>query len=265
MSTNGKSKETFPAALRPLYVLSPWCNSVCKRGWDILGAILLLIPLLPLMLVLAVAVKLTSPGPVLFRQRRPGRNGREFSIVKFRTMIDGRRHAGPVLTRATDPRVTWLGRFMRKWKVDEFPQLFNVLWGQMSFVGPRPQPTKLWQDPSIQDEAACVLSVRPGITSQATVNFRNEEELLAPLSAEQVEEVYMRVVMPLKLKMDLEYLESASFRSDLVVIFKTLFRIVHFQEATNDLLIKERLPVMIEERIPVEDPKKYFPVVEQGD
>jgi lipopolysaccharide/colanic/teichoic acid biosynthesis glycosyltransferase len=195
------------------------------------------------MAVTALLVKLTSRGPVLFRQGRPGRGGCEFNIFKFRSMIDSRRSAGPVLTRAADPRVTKFGGFMRKWKLDELPQLFNVLRGEMSFVGPRPQPTKLWQHPSVQEWAAKVLSVRPGITSQATVNFRHEEEILAPLSFEEVEEVYTRTIMPLKMEMELEYLRNATFVSDVRIIFKTVLRVFRRYEPGNDGHITDRLPV----------------------
>jgi lipopolysaccharide/colanic/teichoic acid biosynthesis glycosyltransferase len=192
------------------------------------------------MAVVALGVKLTSGGPVFFRQRRPGKNGSEFSIVKFRTMVDSKHISGPVLTRACDPRVTSFGRHLRRWKIDELPQLFNVLAGDMSFVGPRPQPTKLWQQPSIQKQAVCVLSVRPGLTSQATLNFRNEEELLAPLSAEETEAVYMKHVMPLKLAMEIEYLRTATFLADFHLILKTALRIFHYQK--DDLPIKASLP-----------------------
>jgi lipopolysaccharide/colanic/teichoic acid biosynthesis glycosyltransferase len=248
-------KQSLPQSLL-LHVVSPWCNSVWKRVCDILGSILLLIVFLPVMIFIALAVKLTSPGPILYRQRRPGVNGREFFILKFRTMQDGRRLAGPVLTRAEDPRVTWFGRHIRKWKLDELPQLFNVLRGEMSFVGPRPQPTKLWNEPAIRDQAAVVLSVRPGITSQATLNFRNEEELLAPLSSEELEEVYVRSIMPLKLRMDVEYLREASFGSDLSLILRTTLRIFNRQEENNQVLLR---------RPPVPSQREYQPVVEQSD
>lgn len=237
------------------YKVSPWCNSSWKRAFDLLSAIVLLVLFLPLMLVVAVAVRLSSRGPVFFHQRRPGRNGREFSILKFRTMVDSRRSPGPVLTRAADPRVTWLGRRMRRWKLDEFPQLWNVVAGDMSFVGPRPQPTRLWQQPAIQEAAACVLSVRPGITSQTTLKFRHEEELLAPLSSEEVEDVYMRAIMPLKLKMEMDYLSSAGFLSDLHVILKTTSRV--FKRRQENDLLKQHLPVA--------DKKEYLPIAEQTD
>lgn len=224
--------------------VSPWCNSLWKQGLDFAWAGLLLIALSPLILAVAVAVKVTSAGPVFFRQRRPGKNGKEFLVLKFRTMFDSRPEAGPVLTRSADPRVTPLGRYMRKWKLDELPQLINVLCGQMSFVGPRPQPTKLWNQPTLQKEASCVLSVRPGITGQATINFRNEEEILAPLSAEEVEEVYMKAIMPLKLKIDVEYLQNATFGSDLAIIARTALRVFNRREGTNDQLIKKYLPMV---------------------
>ncbi|HMF89065.1 MAG TPA: sugar transferase [Candidatus Angelobacter sp.] len=222
-------------------IASPWYNSIWKRIFDVLTAAFLLVLLfLPLTLI-ALGVKLTSRGPVFFRQRRPGKGGREFSILKFRTMVNNGHHQGPVLTRSADPRITKFGGFMRKWKLDELPQLFNVLRGEMSFVGPRPQPTKLWQGPLIREQAACVLSVRPGITSQATVNFRNEEELLAPLSAEEVEEVYLRTLMPLKLEMEIQYLKSATLRGDIAIIFKTALRVFRGQPQKGHVLMSRTL------------------------
>src|SRR5919108_753965 len=223
------------------YFLSSWCNSVWKRAFDIAFAGILLFVLLPLLIVLALIVKMTSKGNTLFRQNRPGRGGREFHIMKFRTMVRSEKSPGPVLTRADDPRVTWVGRHLRKWKLDELPQLVNVFRGDMSFVGPRPQPTKLWKDPSIQEQASYVLAVRPGITSYATLNFRNEEELLAPLTSDEVEDVYLKAIMPVKLGMELEYLRRASFRSDMDIIFETMLRIVRPREDENELL-KQTLP-----------------------
>jgi len=163
-------------------------------------------------------------------------------------MVVNEESPGPVLTRADDPRVTWTGRHLRKWKLDELPQLLNVLRGDMSFVGPRPQPTKLWKDPSIQEQASYVLSVRPGITSHATLNFRNEEELLAPLTSEEVEDVYLKTIMPVKLEMELEYLRRASFRSDMDIIFETMLLIVRPREDGNELL-KQTLPSVEEKRL----------------
>src|SRR5260370_11133918 len=223
MRINGGLKDGSEFRSESLFAVSPWCASALKRGFDIFGAIFLLILLSPLMVAVAVLVKLTSRGPVLFRQRRPGKNGREFTILKFRTMIDGRRHAGPAVTRPSDPSATCVGRYMRTWKLDEYPQLFNVLRGDMSFVGPRPLPTPHWEQASVQEAAPWVLSVRPGITCQATVKFRNEEDLLAPFSVGQVEDVYMKAIMPLKMRMNLEYLQDATFTNDLRILFKTMF------------------------------------------
>jgi lipopolysaccharide/colanic/teichoic acid biosynthesis glycosyltransferase len=257
MKTNGglRGQSHFQSA--SFYAASPWCNSAWKRGYDIFGAILLLIVFLPLMIVVALGVKFTSRGPIFFRQRRPGKNGHEFSILKFRTMKAGSCHAGPALTRPCDPRVTLFGRFMRNWKLDELPQLFNVLRGDMSFVGPRPLATSHWQQPVVQENASSILSVRPGITSQATLKFRNEEELLAPFSLEEVEEVYMKAFMPMKLRMDIEYLQSANLASDLGIVFKTMFRIFSRQEENNEILIRGSMPVL--------EQRKYQPVVEQSD
>jgi lipopolysaccharide/colanic/teichoic acid biosynthesis glycosyltransferase len=257
MKTDGRLKEQSDYQLSHLYAASPWCNSAWKRAYDIFGAILLLIVFMPLMVVVALGVKFTSRGPIFFRQRRPGKNGGEFSILKFRTMRDSRCQTGPAITRPCDPRVTLFGRFMRKWKLDELPQLFNVLRGDMSFVGPRPLPTSHWQQPLVQEKAFCILSVRPGITSQATIKFRNEEELLAPFSVEEVDEVYMKAIMPLKLNIELEYLQNASFRSDLGLVFKTMLRIFDRQEENNKILIRANVPVL--------EQRKYLPVVEQSD
>ena len=231
------------------YSTSSWCNSAWKRAFDIMLAGILLCVLLPLLIVLALAVKLTSNGDILFRQRRPGRAGREFFIMKFRTMFVNENSPGPVLTRAEDPRVTWIGRHLRKWKLDELPQLLNVIRGDMSFVGPRPQPTKLWRDTSIQEQASCVLSVRPGITSQATLNFRNEEELLAPLTSAEVEDVYLKTIMPVKLELELEYLRCANFRSDIGIIFKTVFRIVDRRGNETELVLKPTPPYQEQGRL----------------
>ena len=246
------------------YSVSTWCGSWAKRTFDFAAAVCLFIVFFPVMVLVAVGVKMTSPGPIIFRQRRPGKQGREFNILKFRTMVDERRNPGPVLTRAEDPRVTWFGRHMRKWKLDELPQLWNVIAGEMSFVGPRPQPTRLWQEPSIQTEAACILSVRPGITSQATVNFRNEEELLAPLSVDEVEKVYLRSIMPVKLKIDLAYLRDATLFTDMVIIFRTVFRIFR-RHPEQDVLIDAYLPAAEAKRTRPAGVTEFRPVVDKDD
>jgi lipopolysaccharide/colanic/teichoic acid biosynthesis glycosyltransferase len=240
--------------LRSSRPVSPWCNSRWKRGWDVAGAIVLLILLFPFMLIIATAVWCTSRGPVLFRQRRTGKDREEFYILKFRTMITARRQQGEVFTRPADPRITPLGRILRKWKIDEFPQLFNVLRGEMSFVGPRPLVTQTWEEPCLLEEAVTVLSVRPGITSDATLNFRNEEAILAAHSFEDQEEAYMKAIMPLKLEMEIEYLKRATFQSDWRIVLQTVFRVVGTSEGPN-LLRTRSLPATME--------PQYAPVVNQ--
>lgn len=237
--------ERVPANATVDGTLSPWCHSVWKRLLDLFWSLFFLILFSPVMLIVSLAVKLTSRGPVFFRQRRPAMNGREFSILKFRTMVVTAQEAGPVLTKARDPRITWMGRHIRRWKLDELPQLFNVIRGDMSFVGPRPQPTRLWNEPSIQEDAGIVLSVRPGITSQATLVFRNEEEVLAPLPFDEVEEIYLRTLMPIKLKIEIQYLRQASFSTDLHIILRTVARIFRPRKDADDHL-KEFLPALNE-------------------
>jgi lipopolysaccharide/colanic/teichoic acid biosynthesis glycosyltransferase len=238
--------------------ISPWCDSAWKRRFDLVGAIFLLIPLLPFMLLISLAVKFSSRGPVLFRQRRTGKDRTEFYILKFRTMICERRHQGAVFTRPADPRITPLGRFLRKWKLDEFPQLFNIIRGDMSFVGPRPLVTPTWAEPCIQEEAETVLSVRPGITSDATLNFRNEEAILAALAFEHQEETYLKAIMPLKLEMEIEYLEKASFASDRRIILQTVLRVLGGSACHDPLRKKTPLPPVQSEYLPVVNQKREY-------
>jgi lipopolysaccharide/colanic/teichoic acid biosynthesis glycosyltransferase len=236
---------------------------------DICGAALLLILLLPLMVLIAIGVKLTSSGPVLFRQKRPGRNGLEFVIVKFRTMVVSKHQSGPALTWTADPRVTKFGGFLRKWKLDEFPQLFNVLRGDMSFVGPRPLPPALWNGRDIQQRAACVLSVRPGITGRSALDFRSEEHLFVPLAslpAAEAEAVYVRHIMPLKLKVELEYLRSASLAGDCRIAFRTVFRVFNPHKGTNGSVTRQSLSSLAQsERTAAAGKAEPAATVSQGD
>jgi lipopolysaccharide/colanic/teichoic acid biosynthesis glycosyltransferase len=231
--------------------VSLWCSSAWKRRFDVAGALVLLTLLFPFMLIIAVAVRCTSRGPVLFRQRRTGKDGKEFYILKFRTMICKRRQQGAVFTRPADPRITPVGKFLRKWKLDEFTQLFNILHGEMSFVGPRPLVTQTWEEPCIQEQSETVLSVRPGITSDATLNFRNEEAILAALAFEHQEEAYLKAIMPLKLEMEIEYLKHATFRSDWRIILQTVVRVMSASESPNPLRKKSPSATMRPQYAPV--------------
>ena len=200
--------------------ISPWCHSPWKRAFDLLSALLLLIPGLPLMLVVALLVKASSRGPILFCQKRLGENGREFSLVKFRTMRHRKHAGGPGVTRSGDLRITPVGGWLRQWKLDELPQLFHLLAGQMSLVGPRPDLADFFA--GLPPAELAVLRLRPGITGWATLHFRFEEELLAQVPAAGLREFYVRQVLPVKIRLDLEYATRASFLADLRVLFATL-------------------------------------------
>jgi lipopolysaccharide/colanic/teichoic acid biosynthesis glycosyltransferase len=201
--------------------LSNWPHSRTKRQIDVIGAVLLLVPALPLMAIVAVVIKLTSPGPVLFQQIRYGRDGHRFRLLKFRSMRHGRSHNGPSLTSSSDTRVTPVGRVIRKWKLDELPQLFNVIRGEMSLVGPRPDLPEYLD--ALHATLRQVLHLKPGITSVATLRFRNEEELLSTVPAEALNVYYIANVLPQKVNMEIDYACQASLFSDLVVILRTVW------------------------------------------
>jgi lipopolysaccharide/colanic/teichoic acid biosynthesis glycosyltransferase len=203
--------------MRQLYP-SAWCFSRFKRLFDLSCASLMLLCLLPIMLVVAIAVKLSSRGPVFFRQARCGKEGRCFLVLKFRTMT----HAGlgPTLTRAGDARVTRLGRILRKWKIDEFPQLVNVIKGDMSMVGPRPDVPEYFQ--LAPDDVRSVLSLKPGVTGWASIHFRDEESLLAQVPAAGLRDFYVDRVLPQKARLDLEYATRATFLSDCGLLVRTI-------------------------------------------
>jgi len=190
---------------------------MAKRAFDIVCAALGLALLAPLLLVLALWIKLDSPGPVFFRQQRVGRRGRPFLIHKFRTMRAD--NAGPQITVGADPRITRCGALLRRYKLDELPQLWDVLRGAMSLVGPRPEVPRyvaLYPD----DMRRLVLSVRPGITDPASLHYRNESERLA--AAADPEREYIEVVMPAKLALAADYVRQASLAGDLRLILSTL-------------------------------------------
>lgn len=193
--------------------------SMAKRLFDLLCAGIGLLLLSPLLAVVAVWVKLDSPGPVMFRQERVGRFGRTFRIHKFRTMRVDAPKLGPQITVGDDARITRSGRWLRASKVDELPQLWDVLRGAMSMVGPRPEvPRYVAMYPAELREV--VLSVRPGITDPASLSFRNESELLA--RAEDPEREYVEVVMPMKLRLAADYVRNASLGGDIRLILATL-------------------------------------------
>ncbi|WP_140632972.1 sugar transferase [Methylibium rhizosphaerae] len=196
---------------------------MAKRLMDILLAGMGLLVLLPLFIALAAWIRLDSPGPVFFRQERVGRHGRVFRIHKFRTMVSDPRLAHRQITVGADPRITRAGQWLRHSKLDELPQLIDVLRGDMSLVGPRPEvPRYVAQYPAALREK--VLSVRPGITDLASLEFRRESELLA--KAADPEREYVEVVMPQKLRYAAQYVDEASLATDLRIIGLTLKTLV---------------------------------------
>lgn len=192
-----------------------------KRLFDIVASALGLLALGPLLLLIALVIKLDSRGPVLFLQERVGRGGKSFWIRKFRTMrVDAEKHGGQ-LTVGRDPRVTRVGRFLRQWKLDELPQLINVLVGDMSVVGPRPEVPRYV---ALYDERQKrVLEVRPGITDLASIEFRDENALLE--GVQDPEGFYLREVMPRKLELNLSYIDRHSLWLDIRIIAATLLRV----------------------------------------
>jgi lipopolysaccharide/colanic/teichoic acid biosynthesis glycosyltransferase len=192
---------------------------MAKRAFDLLGASVALLLLSPLMLAIALAIKLDSRGPVFFRQQRVGRHGVPFCIHKFRSMVADAPQRGPALTVGDDPRITRVGRWLRRTRLDELPQLFDVLAGHMSLVGPRPEVPQYvaHYPPQLRERA---LSVRPGITDPSSLLYLDEAELLA--RAADPEREYIEVILPRKLKCAADYAAQANLRSDLGVLLRTL-------------------------------------------
>lgn len=188
-----------------------------KRLFDIVCALLALSVLSPLLVLFALLVASTSPGGAFFRQQRVGRNGRIFGLMKFRSMRPGSEAKGQLTVGGRDPRITPVGGFLRRTKVDELPQLWNVLIGDMSIVGPRPEVPRYVD--LYTAEQRQVLSVRPGITSAASIAYINENELLGRSS--DPERTYIDEVMPTKLALDLRYVRERSFGRDLRIILAT--------------------------------------------
>lgn len=174
-----------------------------KRLADLVFAVLLGILLLPLLILVAIAIRLESPGPAIFRQARMGRGGRPFTIYKFRSMVADAPRLGPVLTTHGDPRITRLGRILRRTSIDEFPQLWNILKGDMSFIGPRPEIPSIVEAEWTSDDCERVLSVRPGLTGWAQIHGRDDLDI------------------PTKLAYDREYATRLSLGLDLTILWRT--------------------------------------------
>lgn len=193
-----------------------------KRLFDILSSAIAFILLSPILIVLAVAIMIDSKGGVFYKQKRIGKNGKAFMLYKFRSMRTGSDRKGLITVGSNDDRTTKVGRFIRKYKLDELPQLINILKNDMSVVGPRPEVEKYVQ--LYTAEQRKVLSVKPGLTDLASLAYINENEILG--RAKDPEKTYVEQIMPAKLRLNLEYIEKQSFWFDLKIIAKTLMRIV---------------------------------------
>jgi len=194
---------------------------LAKRIFDLIAAALGVLVLAPVYIAIALAIKLTSPGPVFYRGVRTGLHGKPFRIYKFRTMVVDAEKIGGPSTGKDDPRITPVGGFLRRYKLDELPQLFNVISGEMSLVGPRPEVPQYTDE--YQGEELLILTVRPGITDYASIKFSRLDEVLG---SEDPDRVYEEKVRPVKNALRIKYVKERSFWGDIALIFNTLFRIV---------------------------------------
>ena len=193
-----------------------------KRLFDSFGSLLAILILLPVFAFIALLIVLDSGFPVIYKQKRVGMNKRDFQLCKFRTMVENASRAGQLTVGSRDPRITAVGYWLRKYKLDELPQLFNILRGDMSFVGPRPEVRKYVELYSKEQER--VFSVRPGLTDWASIKYSNESDLLA--QAPDPEQFYIQQLIPGKLSMNLSYIEKHNLWIDLTIILLTLRKIV---------------------------------------
>ncbi len=193
-----------------------------KRSFDIIMALVGLILLLPFFLLIALAIVVDSKGGVFYKQERIGKGRKPFNLLKFRSMSVGADKKGLLTVGSNDSRVTKVGLFIRKYKLDELPQLINILTGDMSFVGPRPEVKKYVDQYSV--EQLKVLQVRPGLTDYASLEYFNENELLS--KSPNPEETYVKEVMPAKLNLNFKYIENQGFFTDLKLIFRTIGRVL---------------------------------------
>jgi lipopolysaccharide/colanic/teichoic acid biosynthesis glycosyltransferase len=193
-----------------------------KRLMDFSLSLVGLIFLFPVFVVIALLIKLEDGGSVFFRQERVGQNWKPFKIYKFRTMVENAERMGVLVTKGNDPRVTKIGKFLRRYKLDELPQLINVLKGDMSLVGPRPEVYKYAKE--YKEDYDEILKVKPGITDYAALEYIDEEKILE--SSDDTERAYLEKVLPEKIKYYKKYLRDISFFTDLKLIIRTIIRII---------------------------------------
>lgn len=195
-------------------------NSIIKIIFDFFAALIGIIILSPVLIIVSISIKIDSPGNIMFLQKRVGKGGKIFSIYKFRTMVTDAEKIGKQITIGKDNRITKVGAFLRKYKIDELPQLFNVLKGDMSLVGPRPEVPKYVA--LYNEEQRKVLSVRPGITDLASLKYSDENDILGKV--ENPEEYYINVIMKDKLSLNLEYIEKSNLFFDISLVIKTILK-----------------------------------------
>jgi len=193
-----------------------------KRLLDIIVSLISIILLLPIFVVIAILIKLDTKGPIFYIQQRVGRDFKKFGLYKFRTMVVNADKIGPLVTKDRDPRITRVGYYLRKWKLDELPQFFNVLKGDMSLVGPRPEVERYID--LFRDEYKVILSIKPGITDYATIHFRDEEDIIAQF--EDVEKGYTEIVLPKKIELYKKYIEEISLMTDIKILFLTFLKVL---------------------------------------
>lgn len=206
---------------------------ILKRILDFLISGLSVLVLSPILLIIAILIKVGSPGPVFYRGVRVGRNSQLFDMLKFRTMVVDAEKKGASSTADDDPRLTGIGKFLRKFKLDELPQLLNVVLGQMSLVGPRPQVE--WATKLYKDEEKLLLSVPPGMTDVASITFRNEGEILA--GSTNPDQDYLEKIAPEKIRLGLNYVRQRSLVTDFKIIMATVFALLGFSRGTRYLLL----------------------------
>ncbi len=197
-------------------------HKALKRIFDVLFALLAIVALAPVWIVVAIWIAVTSPGGVFFRQKRTGYNGEDFDLLKFRSMRIGADRQGLITIGGHDSRITRVGYFIRKYKIDELPQLFNVLKGDMSLVGPRPEVRKYTD--MYTDEQRRVLSIRPGITDYASIKYADENVILG--QADDPDKVYVEQIMPDKIRLNMRYIENHNLREYFKIIFLTIKKII---------------------------------------
>ena len=220
-----KQWDELPDFMKNEYVLEYYnilknrrLSLFAKRGFDVVVSIIMLIILSPIMLIIAIMIKSESKGPIMFRQVRITQYGREFKIYKFRTMVNNADKMGSQVTLQNDSRVTRMGRLLRKGRLDEIPQLLNILIGDMSFVGTRPEVVKYVEQ--YTPEMLSTLLLPAGVTSEASIEYKDEDRLL--LSAECVDQAYVNQVLPEKMRYNLRYLKEFGFFKDIKIMLMTV-------------------------------------------